>query len=119
MSSILKNPSLGFRSKSFCNLLYSKILFECCCNSQLVHVTLAHIMKPIIGWPFRHVIKHSAFTYFCGGDSLQSCIEISNNLYHHDKVKTILDHSIEEIDLEEAWEINLRTKINLLINISE
>jgi hypothetical protein len=63
-------------------------------------------------------IRHTCFKYFCGGIDYVSCEESINSYYKNYNITTIIDHSTEELELEEYSHQNLIQKIHLITTIS-
>ncbi|GAB2776497.1 proline dehydrogenase [Hymenobacter luteus] len=90
------NTAVAFASKSDGELRKMYALFAAMNNNSLVK-TGGGLMKTALKWQLpgtKFLIKNSIFEQFCGGESIQECLSVIQELgrYH---IGTILDYSVE------------------------
>lgn len=90
------DTAVAFASKSDGELRRMYALFAAMNNSTLVK-TGGGLMKAALKWHLpgsKFLIKHSIFEQFCGGETIQECLPVIQELgrYH---IGTILDYSVE------------------------
>ena len=90
------DTAIAFASKSNGELRKMYALFAAMNNNSLVK-TGGSLMKTALKWHFpgaKFLIKKSIFEHFCGGETIQECLPVIQELgrYH---IGTILDYSVE------------------------
>lgn len=92
--------------------------------------SLVDIGSRILGWAVQSVpapwnciflkpVRYTAFSHFCGGESLEECVLLARHLQAHAGVKCIVDWSIEESSDSSAWDENLQRKVMTLRRAKE
>lgn len=67
----------------------------------------------ILGVPLLWAVRRTAFRHFCGGESLEECIDAASHLAAS-RVRCIVDWSIEEDENEASWDVNAQRKVEVL-----
>eukprot|EP01039_Chlorochromonas_danica_P006530 gene6530-7203_t len=104
----------GYDHKSVYSLFFQWILFEAAKSSSLVTLGKTLHETPIIKTITKQLSYPTLFKHFCGGSSLKDCLPVVQEL-HKTKIKTILDHSKEDLLDKKSLDENMDQKI-LLIN---
>ena len=107
------NTNGALKNRTFRELLIGGILFQLCSYQNLVNLVTKNINKSI-GLPIKYAVKHTAFKHFCVGENLKDCYSMIEIMDKKLRIKTILDHSVEESDDLLSWDTNLNKKLNLL-----
>ncbi|KAK3263103.1 hypothetical protein CYMTET_28074 [Cymbomonas tetramitiformis] len=116
-----------FASKTTNELLFSSLLFEVCSNAfivksacQVIHAASRIAAGPasFASAPVMWSVKNSTFPHFCAGETVHDCATVAQHLIDSN-VKCIVDHSTEELEIEDAWDQNLRNKCKLLQEASD
>lgn len=107
------NTEIAFRSKNNKDLQRAYLLFKIIGAPSLVK--LGKIITPLalkLKLPIKGLIKRTIFKQFCGGESIEDCHTVIENLNQF-KIGTILDYSVEgqtrEDDFEHTTQIIIQT----------
>ncbi|UYZ65125.1 proline dehydrogenase family protein [Hymenobacter weizhouensis] len=90
------NTAVAFASKSDADLRKMYALFAAMNNNALVK-TGGGLMKTALKWQLpgtKFLIKNSIFEQFCGGETIQECLPVIQELGRYN-IGTILDYSVE------------------------
>ncbi len=99
-----QNTEIAFKRMNNRQLRHAYLIFKILNHGALVQWAtkiLLALMKA--GFPIRPLIKGNVFSHFCGGESIDKCLNIVNDLASY-KVGTILDFAIEGKTREEDFE---------------
>jgi proline dehydrogenase len=100
-------------SKTNFQLFKEVIYFEVGKRSRLITFVNKLYYSRIFGPPAAILLKKTVFQHFCGGEKFIDCIPIINSL-QASSVKTIIDHSSEDVTGDENYELNTVDKIKLI-----
>lgn len=114
-SKFFENTQVAFRNKSDKDLKRIYWLFRIISNNFLTRTgpMLANFSFKI-GLPIKGIIRDTIFNQFCGGESIDECDKVIEELYSYG-VGTILDYSVEG-DSSEAGYDATRDEILLTIH---
>lgn len=89
------DTAVAFASKSDAELRRMYALFAAMNNNTLVK-TGGGLMKAALKWhlPVKFLIKKTIFEQFCGGETIQECLPVIEELGRYN-IGTILDYSVE------------------------
>ena len=89
------DTAVAFASKSDAELRQMYALFAAMNNNTLVK-TGGGLMKTALKWglPVKFLIKKTIFEQFCGGETIQECLPVIEELGRYN-IGTILDYSVE------------------------
>jgi proline dehydrogenase len=108
---------VAFASKSDAKLRKMYALFASMNNGSLVKVG-SGLMKTALKWNLpgtKFLIKHSIFEQFCGGETIQECRPVTDELGKYN-IGTILDYSVEGEGSDQSYDA---TRDELLATIEE
>jgi len=114
------NLETAFRYKSDRELKFAYWLFKMVGNPQLVKLgkTFTNLALKL-HLPFTWLIKPTIYRHFCGGESIEECMQVSRQMEKYG-VKCILDYSVEGGEspaaIRAALEETLRTIENARVN---
>jgi proline dehydrogenase len=98
------NTQIAFASKSNWQLFERYWLFRLMNNP-----TLTKIGTTVLGWairwklPVKSLIKATIFKQFCGGETIEECLPVMEELAKSN-IKSILDYSVEGEETEEVFD---------------
>ena len=110
-----ENTEVAFRGKSNKDLKRAYWLFKLVGNRGFVKFgkwSTQFALKAHL--PVKGIIRKTIFKQFCGGESIQDSLKVSNELTARN-VKTILDYSIEGKTSEEDFDQTVRELINTIL----
>ena len=104
------NTAIAFKGKTNADLNRSYWLFKIIGWSWLIKIapTLLKVFMPL-GFPIL-IIKATIFKQFCGGESIDGCDHMINELAYHN-IKTILDYSVGGKEKESIFDANVKEVI--------
>ncbi len=108
------NIENAFAGKSKTDLNRAYLLFKAINNNMLVGM-MEPLVKFSVGMhlPINSFVKATIFRQFVGGESIETCEETINRLFHHG-VGSILDYSVEGKDTEESFNNTAQEIINTI-----
>jgi proline dehydrogenase len=114
------NLETAFRYKSDRELKFAYWLFKMVGNPQLVKLGKSFTNLALkLHLPFTWLIKPTIYRHFCGGESIEECMQVSRQMEKYG-VKCILDYSVEGGEspaaIRAALEETLRTIENARVN---
>ena len=98
------NTEIAFRSKNNKDLQRAYLLFKIIGAPSLVK--LGKIITPLaikLKLPIKGLIKRTIFKQFCGGESIEDCHTVIDNLNQFG-IGTILDYSVEGEENEKSFQ---------------
>lgn len=107
------NTEIAFKSVSTTDLLKAKVLFQTFGNQFLV-TQGPKLLKWALNLhlPVTPLVKHTIFSHFCGGVTIEDSMKRVNNLGSY-KVRSILDYSVEGLGREEDFEAAFLELLNV------
>jgi hypothetical protein len=105
--------SQSLRHLSLFELLQNIIIFKICSYTSCVKFIVKHAFNPSV----QLVMKYTAFNHFCAGTNSDDAKRLALKLQKNN-VKTIVDHSVEELETPDAFKTNLENKISLIISLN-
>jgi len=104
------NTEIAFKGKTDADLNRSYWLFKIIGWNWLIKIApiLLKIFMPL-GFPIP-IIKATIFKQFCGGESIEGCNAMIDELGYHN-IKTILDYSVEGKEKEGVFDANVKEVI--------
>lgn len=109
------NTEIAFESKSNQELKKAHFLFNTL--GKIWMVKLGKVFTNIsfqLGLPIKGIIKKTIFKQFVGGENIDDCNPIMNQLYKY-KIGTILDYSVEGKEEEESFDAAEKEIIRTII----
>jgi len=119
MEDVFEDTKLVFGMEPLYRMVGSAFFYKLCSYQNLVS-TLTRILSsnsPFV-WPLKAAMKRTVFTLFVAGEDFASCQKTIQDLQTSYSVGSIVDHSIEEEETEEAFFLNLESKMKLLRELS-
>lgn len=108
------NTEIAFRSKNNFELRTSYLMFKAIGYNWLVRVGPGLVNSAFaLRLPIMGIIKSTVYRQFVGGESIQDCVPVMNNMYKYG-IGTILDYSVEGKEEETEFE---RTTAEILSTI--
>ncbi|MDR3273309.1 MAG: proline dehydrogenase family protein [Flavobacteriaceae bacterium] len=109
------NTETAFQLKSNQDLKKAKFLFLCIEKPALTKfgtVFLNTAMK--YNFPFaKGIVKDTLFRHFCGGETMQKCIPVIQNMYSKG-VSSILDYSVEGKEEEATFDHTVQETVKII-----
>ncbi len=100
----LENTEIAFRSKSNSDLQRSYYLFKAIGYNWLVKVGPSLVETAFkIHLPISGIIKATVFKQFCGGETIEDCVQTMKHLHDYG-IGSILDYSVEGKEEEKEFE---------------
>eukprot|EP01038_Epipyxis_sp_PR26KG_P006421 gene6421-8838_t len=99
--------------KSYFFILFELTLFRLSSYKLVTTAVTSVLNSPYFGYPFKFFFKRIIFTHFCAGENFVDAVHIAKEYNHKFFVKTILDHSTEDLMNESELDYNLKEKISL------
>ncbi|SHJ06611.1 L-proline dehydrogenase [Hymenobacter daecheongensis DSM 21074] len=98
------DTAVAFASKSDAELRQMYALFAAMNNNGLVKMG-GGLMKTALKWklPVKFLIKKTIFEQFCGGETIQECLPVIEELGRY-QIGTILDYSVEGEGSEQSFD---------------
>lgn len=106
MQELLTNTKTAFKYKSTKDLKLAKWIYGIMHQYPDLVLLLSEVGMKAVDWkmPFADVVVYNTFyRVFCGGEDLEDCIPVIENLYDYG-VETVLDYGAEAKDSEEEYE---------------
>lgn len=108
------NTEVAFRGKSKADLNRAYWLFKVVSNATLVKFGKWGTNVALnLRLPIKGIIKKTIFHQFCGGESIEESLKLSESLASRN-VKTILDYSIEGKTKEEDFDLTVQEIIGTI-----
>src|SRR5690606_8568375 len=99
-----ENTEIAFRGKSDGDINKAYWLFKLLSSNFLTRIGRP-ITDLALNWglPIEGIIRSTIFNHFCGGETIDGCVEAINRLAEQ-RVGTILDYAVEGEETEEAFD---------------
>ena len=104
--------NVSLRHMSNTELLKSIIIFKFCSFRTCVEFITKNAFNPLI----KHAIRMTTFHHFCSGEEAEDAKALALKLQKNG-IKTIIDHSVEELESPDAFKLNLENKISLILSL--
>lgn len=99
-----ENTEIAFKGKSTADLNRAYWLFKLVSSNALVKIgTPVTNLALKVGLPIKGIIRNTIFKHFCGGETIEGCENMINDLTHRN-VGTILDYSVEGEETEDVFD---------------
>lgn len=120
------NSEEVFRNDSTSQLLGRAVLFKVLANNTFVTHAVKTANSILRGNSSGYMragveffVKRSVFRHFCAGENFHECSNLAREMLTRCRVTTIADCSSEDLVDEDGFEMNLKEKMNLLLQISD
>ena len=101
----IENTEIAFKSKSNFDLKMSKMLFKVFEFKTLVTKGPLLVNGALkLGLPIRGILKKTIFNQFCGGETIEECVDKTISGLAEYNVGSILDYSVEGLTTEEDYD---------------
>ncbi len=98
------DTEIAFRSRSSAELKQARLLFRSFNSSLLMRLGPRLLEKAlVIPTPLNALVKGTLFKHFCGGESIEDCLQTAKQLDKF-RVRSILDYSVEGQETEAQFE---------------
>lgn len=119
------NSEEVFRNDSTSQLLGRAVLFKVLANNTTVTHAIKSANLIMRGHSSGYMraaveffIKRSVFRHFCAGENFDECSTLAREMLKRCRITTIADCSSEDLVDEDGFDMNLKEKMNLLLQIS-
>ncbi len=114
MSSLFQNTEVAFSLKKTVQIKKSIFLFRFITKKFLVKIlSTITLLFLKIGFPIKGVLKATIYEQFCGGVSINECLEIIKKMKKKN-VFSILDYSVESLDSELDFNNAFEKKLKII-----
>jgi hypothetical protein len=106
--------------KTTWQLLVEAATFNFCAHGWLMDPVVRCLREERAwGRPLLSAMRQTTFRHFCGGESLEDCKQVAQQMDAAAGVRLLVDHSVEERETEADWADNLANKKVLLARCRE